>query len=85
MADVVRARLNGRDTNMSRFLAERVGAEVLDEPTTNADGTQRGTSRASGRPNKPRTTVAVEADKKTAAGKSPAGKQAAKPAQNEKE
>lgn len=85
MSDVVRARLNGRDTNMSRFLAERVGAEVLDEPTVDADGTQRGSTRASGRPSKPRTTVAAEADKKTAAGKSSAGKQAAKPAQNEKE
>lgn len=85
MPELVRARLNGRDTNMSRFLAEQSGAEILDEPTERADGGPRGESRASGRRSKPRTTVAAEASKKTTSGDQSDGKQAAKPAENEKE
>lgn len=39
MSDLVRARLNGVTTTMSRFFADSYGADVLDgEPTTSADG-----------------------------------------------
>lgn len=63
----VRARLNGRETNMSPFFAELYGAEVLDEPTTNPDGSPRGDTAEGGRPLKPKTTVDEASTAKKAA------------------
>lgn len=72
MAELVRARINGFEKNVGRAYAETTdGVEVLDdEPTTNRDGSLRPTTRAGGRPVKPRTTVddQATAKKKTAAG-----------------
>lgn len=83
MPEVVRARLNGRESNMSRFFAERNGAEILDEPTHNGDGSPRRMTTVSGRPAKPKTSVAQKATEKSA---SPADGQAVTPsASNEKE
>jgi hypothetical protein len=58
MSDAVRARLkDGRETNLSPFFAKRLGAEVLDEPTHNPDGSVRVDTAKGGRPLKPRTSV----------------------------
>lgn len=71
MADLVRARLNGVDHTMSRFFAQRLGAQIIQSPVTNADGTLRGpTSADSGRRAKPKTTVAKKATAKQAASSS---------------
>lgn len=64
MADLVRVRLNGVEKNMGRALAESSGVEILDEPTTNGDGTLRGLTRSGGRKAKPKTSVAEAAEKK---------------------
>jgi hypothetical protein len=52
--------------NFSDVLAKKAGLTVLDESITNPDGTLRGESRASGRPNKKKTTVAQAAAEKAA-------------------
>jgi hypothetical protein len=68
MSDLVRARLNGFEKNLGRAFAESTeGVEILDEPTTNPDGTLRSTTRAGGRRVKPKTTVAKQAAEKKAA------------------
>lgn len=88
MSDPVRARLNGVESNMSPFFAKLHKAEVLDEPTSNADGTLRGETRTGGRRIKPRTTVAAAAGKTgttTPARTKAAAKKAAVSAQNPKE
>lgn len=66
MADLVRVRLGRVEKNMGRALAEASGAQVLDEPTHNRDGSLRATTRAGGRRVKPKTSVAIEAAKKKA-------------------
>lgn len=57
MSEIVRAVHKGRQSNMSRFFAERLDAKVVDEPTHNADGSPRGITTAAGRPVKKKTTV----------------------------
>jgi hypothetical protein len=81
MPEIVRASLNGTDSNMAPFFVARLGATVLpDEPIRKPDGSLRGPTRSrTGRKAKPKTTVA-----KKAAGKSTT-QQAAKPAENDKE
>lgn len=65
---LVRARLNGVDHTMSRFFANRLKAQIIQSPVTNPDGSLRGsTSAESGRPAKPKTTVAKKAAVKKAA------------------
>ena len=64
MADLVRVRLNGIEKNVGRTFAERHDLEVLDEPTTNPDGSLRPTTRAGGRRVKPKTSVAKKAAEK---------------------
>lgn len=55
---LVRARLDGVDHTMSRFFAKRLGAQIIQSPTTNEDGTLRGpSSSVSGRKAKTKTTV----------------------------
>lgn len=67
MADLVRARLNGTDYTMARFWAKRLGADIIQSPTHNEDGTVRqATSADSGRRAKPKTTVAKKAAAKKA-------------------
>lgn len=62
MADLVRVRLNGFEKNVGRTFAETTeGAEILDEPTSNPDGTLRGITRTGGRRAKPKTSVAKQA------------------------
>lgn len=58
MSDLVRVRVNGVEKNVGRAHAERHGHTVLDEPTRKGDGTLRATTRAHGRPRKPKTSVA---------------------------
>lgn len=87
MSDLVRARLkSGVETNLSPFFANLYGAEVLDEPTVNPDGSPRRDTRAGGRKVKPRVsaTEAAKANKTTDATKA-SGSKAATTAQNEKE
>lgn len=67
MAELVRARINGFEKNVGREYAEANGFEVLDEPTTNPDGTVRATTRLDGRPVKKKTSVAKAAAEKKAA------------------
>lgn len=53
--------------NVSDVLAKKAGLTVLEgESTTNPDGTLRGETRVSGRPNKQKTTVAKAAAEKAA-------------------
>lgn len=61
MSDLVRVRLNGFEKNVGRAFAESNGLEVLDEPTYRNDGAPRGMTRVSGRPRKPKTSVAEAA------------------------
>lgn len=70
MADLVLVRYDLGDeyeiTPRSRAYAEANGLEVLDEPLTNRDGTRKAPYRirkSSGRPAKPKTTVADAAAK----------------------
>jgi hypothetical protein len=78
MADtLVRARINGFEKNVGRAFAETtVGVEILDESTTNPDGTYRATTRVDGRPVKKKTTVAESAAAKKASAKKTAARQA---------
>lgn len=68
MAKLVRVLITPTtEKNVSDALAKKAGLTVLeDEPITNPDGTLRGESRASGRPNKKKTTVAQAAAEKAA-------------------
>lgn len=68
MSDLVlaKSKSTGRIAPMSRFLAERSGAEVLDESPYNDDGSLRGVTAGSGRPAKPKTSVAKKAAEKKA-------------------
>lgn len=66
--DLVRARLDGGiEKNVSRAFATTHKLEVLDEPTTNRDGSPRPATRAGGRPVKKKTSVAKQAAAKKAA------------------
>lgn len=64
---LVRARVNGFEKNVGREYAEINGFEILDEPTTNRDGSTRPTTRAGGRAVKPKTSVAKKASESKAA------------------
>lgn len=78
MADdivLARSKRTQRVAPMSRFLAERSGATVLEESPYNPDGSLRRMTTKTGRVPKPHTTVATEA----------AGKAVASSASNEKE
>lgn len=70
MSDVVRARLkSGLETNLSPFFAKKLGAEVLDEPTTRPDGGPREDTRK-GRRVKPQVSVDEASTAKQASGAS---------------
>lgn len=71
MADLVRVRIGGIEKNVGAGFAERLGLEVLDEPTRRPDGTFRPPSRAHGRPVKPKTSVADAAAAKQETKKAP--------------
>lgn len=78
MADEIvlaRSKRTQRVAPMSRFLAERSGAEILDESPYGADGSLRRMTTKTGRTPKPHTTVATSA----------AAKAVIDPASNEKE
>ncbi len=75
MSDLVRVRVGDREFNVGRTDAERRGLNVLDEPTHTKSGNPRPETRAGGRPDKPKTTVAKQA----------AGKQAGTPATTDEE
>ena len=67
MSDLVVARLeNGTEKTVSRGFAEAKGLEVLDEPTTNPDGSPRAATRTGGRRKKPKTSVSQKAAEKKA-------------------
>ena len=70
MSDLVRVRVNGVEKNVGRAHAERHGYLILDESPRKGDGTLRPTTRAHGRPRKPKTSVAeqVAAKKRRVAG-----------------
>lgn len=61
---LVLVRLNGQDVPVSAAFAKAKGLDVLDESTTKPDGSKRGRSRASGRPAKPRASVAKKVAEK---------------------
>lgn len=67
MADLVRVRIGDIEKNVGKAFAEANDLTVLDEPTTNGDGTLRAETRAGGRRAKPKTTVAKSAAAKKAA------------------
>lgn len=60
MSDLVRVRIGGIEKNVGRAQAERHGYHVLDESPYRGDGSLRGTTRANGRPRKPKTSVAEQ-------------------------
>lgn len=67
---LVRVRFeNGLEGNLNESVAKAAGLEVLDEPTTNGDGTPRPQTRSKGRRQKPKTSVSKEAAKKAVAKK----------------
>lgn len=55
---LARSKRTQRVAPMSRFLAERSGAEILDDSPRNDDGSLRRMTTKTGRPVKPHTTVA---------------------------
>lgn len=67
MADLVRARLGRVEKNVGKSFAEMHNLDVLDEPTSNPDGTYRATTRSGGRRAKKKTTVDDSASAKKAA------------------
>lgn len=71
MSDLVRVRLGDFEKNVSRSFAEANDLTVLDEPTTNRDGSLRGTTRKAGRPVKPKTSVAKKVAEKAAVTSAP--------------
>lgn len=56
-SNLVRVRVAGQETNVSRAWAEKRNLEILDEPTHRLDGTVRRPTRKGGRPLKPRVTL----------------------------
>lgn len=75
---LVRVRIGDIEKNVGKTFAEIHDLTVLDEPTTNPDGTLRAQTRKDGRPAKKKTTVAASAAaKKTTASTSAAAKTAA--------
>lgn len=80
---LARSKRTQRVAPMSRVLAERVGAEILDESPYQADGSLKRMTTKTGRPVKPRTTVATEASAKSA--KSVGTKAVTESATNQKE
>lgn len=57
-SDLVRVRVGGQETNLSRAWAEKRGLEILeDEPTHRGDGSVRRPTRKDGRPMKPRRNL----------------------------
>ena len=83
--DVVlaKSKRTGRVSPMSRYAAERSGAEILDESPFNDDGSLRRSTTASGRPAKPKTSLAKKASEKSA--KSADDQAVTESASNEKE
>lgn len=67
MPDLVRVRIGDIEKNVGKAFAEANDLTVLDEPTTNRDGSLRGTTRKDGRPVKKKTTVDSSAAAKKAA------------------
>lgn len=57
---LARSKRTQRVAPMSRFLAERSGAEILDDSPHNADGSLKRMTTKTGRPIKPKTSVATE-------------------------
>lgn len=57
MAELVRVRIGSVEKNVGAEYAEIHKLTVLDEPTTNDDGTPRAETGKDGRPAKTRTTV----------------------------
>lgn len=66
MSNLVRAVIGDQEINVSPEYAESKGLKVLDEPTHREDGRVRPATRRGGRPAKPKTSVAVAAEKKAA-------------------
>lgn len=66
--ELVRVRIDDIETNVGAAFAEAEGLEVLDEPTTNPDGSRREETRVNGRKAKPKTSVAEKAAEKSANG-----------------
>lgn len=64
---LARSKRTQRVAPMSRFLAERSGAEILDESPFNPDGSLKRMTTKTGRVPKPHTTVANEAASKAVA------------------
>ena len=58
---LVRAHVGDLHINVGQAHAEATGMTVLDESAYRPDGSLRATSRANGRPSKPKTTVAKKA------------------------
>lgn len=66
---LVRVRFeNGLEGNLNESVAKAAGLEILDEPTTNGDGTFRPQTRRNSRRRKPKTSVSAEAAKKNTSG-----------------
>lgn len=57
---LARSKRTQRVAPMSRFLAERSGAEILDDSPRNADGSLKRMTTKTGRPIKPKTSVTAE-------------------------
>lgn len=66
MSNLVRVRVGDREFNVGRAHAEANSLAVLDESPRFPDGTLRPTTRAGGRPVKPKVSVAEAAEKKAA-------------------
>lgn len=66
MSNLVRVRANGYEFNVGAAHAKAHDMNVLDEPTHRRDGAPRPTTRAKGRPVKPKISVADAAEKKAA-------------------
>lgn len=75
---LVRVRFeNGLEGNLNESAAKAAGLEILDEPTTNGDGTYRPQTRRNSRRRKPKTSVSAEAaKKKTSGGKAASAEEA---------
>lgn len=62
--ELARVRIGNVETTVGRARAETKGYDVLDEPTTDRDGSPKGVTRKGGRRRKPRTSVAEAAASK---------------------
>lgn len=83
MNDLVRVRIETPDgdiveQNEGRAYADKNGLEVLDEPTTNRDGSRRGPTRKGGRPIKPKVELT-----RASAAQRPAGDPPPPPPEND--